>query len=43
MNNLEIFTNEFNNLKGQFVICSDRVLRFIGIADDEEENPNAIK
>ena len=37
MNNLEIFTNEFNNLKGQFVICSDRVYRFIGIADDDED------
>jgi hypothetical protein len=37
MNNLEIFTNEFNNLKGQFVICSDRVYRFIGIADDDDD------
>jgi hypothetical protein len=37
MDNLTIITNEFNELKGQFVICSDRVYRFIGIADDEED------
>jgi hypothetical protein len=37
MDNLTIFTNEFNKLKGQFVICSDRVYRFIGLADDGED------
>ncbi len=37
MNNLEIITNEFNQLKGQFVICSDQVYRLIGIADDDED------
>ena len=35
--NLTIITNEFNQLKGQFVICSDRVYRLIGIADDDED------
>jgi hypothetical protein len=35
--NLTIITNEFNSFKGQFVICSDRVYRFIGIADDDED------
>jgi hypothetical protein len=37
MDNLTIFTNEFNELKGQFVICNNRVYRFIGIADDDED------
>jgi hypothetical protein len=37
MDNLTIFTNEFNELKGQFVICSSQVYRFIGIADDDED------
>lgn len=37
MDNLTIITNEFNELKGQFVICIDRVYRLIGIADDEED------
>jgi hypothetical protein len=37
MNNLEIITNEFNQLKGQMVICGDQVYRFIGIADDDED------
>ena len=37
MNNLEIITNEFNQLKGQFVICSDQVYRLLGIADDDED------
>lgn len=37
MDNLTIITNQFNELKGQMVICSDRVLRFIGIADDDED------
>jgi hypothetical protein len=35
--NLTIITNEFNSFKGQFVICSDQVYRFIGIADDEQD------
>jgi hypothetical protein len=35
--NLTIITNEFNSFKGQFVICSDQVYRFIGIADDDED------
>jgi hypothetical protein len=37
MDNLTIITNKFNELKGQFVICNDRVYRFIGIADDDED------
>ena len=37
MDNLEIFTKEFNDLRGQFVICSDRVYRFIGIGDDDND------
>jgi hypothetical protein len=35
--NLTIITNEFNSFKGQFVICSGQVYRFIGIADDDED------
>ena len=35
--NLTIITKEFNEFKGQFVICSDQVYRFIGIADDDED------
>jgi hypothetical protein len=35
--NLTIITNEFNTFKGQFIICSDRVYRLIGIADDDED------
>ena len=35
MDNLTIITNQFDELKGQMVICSNRVFRFIGIADDE--------
>lgn len=37
MDNLTIITNQFDELKGQMVICSDEVLRFIGIADDDED------
>ncbi len=37
MDNLTIFTNEFNELKGQFVICGDQIYRFIGLADDDED------
>jgi hypothetical protein len=37
MDNLTIITNEFNQLKGQMVICSDQVYRLIGIADDDED------
>ena len=37
IDNLTIITKEFNELKGQFVICSDRVYRLIGIADDDED------
>jgi hypothetical protein len=37
MDNLTIFTNEFNELKGQMVLCHDRVYRFIGLADDDED------
>jgi hypothetical protein len=37
MDNLTIITKEYNELKGQFVICGDQVYRFLGIADDEED------
>jgi hypothetical protein len=37
MDNLTIITKEFNELKGQFVICSDQVYRLLGIADDDED------
>jgi hypothetical protein len=37
MDNLTIITNQFDELKGQMVICSSRVFRFIGIADDDED------
>jgi hypothetical protein len=37
MDNLTIITNQFDELKGQMVICSGEVLRFIGIADDDED------
>ena len=35
MDNLTIFTNEFETLKGQFVISHDTVKRFIGIVEDQ--------
>ena len=37
MDNLTIFKNQFEELKGQMVICSNRVFRFIGIADDGDD------
>ena len=37
MDNLTIFTNEYNDLKGQMVISSDKVYRFIGLAEDEHD------
>ena len=37
MDNLTIITNQFDELKGQMVICSNQVFRFIGIADDDED------
>ena len=37
MDNLTIITKEFNELKGQFVICGDQVYRLLGIADDDED------
>ena len=37
MDNLTIITNQFDELKGQMVICSNRVFRFIGIADDGDD------
>jgi hypothetical protein len=33
--NLTIFTNQYDRLKGQFVLSNDKVYRFIGLAEDE--------
>jgi len=37
MDNLTIFTNEYNELRGQLVISDDKVYRFIGLAEDEQD------
>ncbi len=37
MDNITRITEEYNKVKGQFVICGDRVYRLIGIADDDED------
>ena len=35
--NLQIFTREFEELKGQIILCHDHTYRFIGLADDDED------
>jgi hypothetical protein len=35
MTNLEIFTKEYETLKGQFVLVDTEAIRLIGIAEDE--------
>jgi hypothetical protein len=35
MTNLEIFTNEYETLKGQFVLVDNQTFRFIGIGEDD--------
>ncbi len=35
MENLTIFTNQFKNYQGQFVIVNSQVFRFIGVAEDD--------
>lgn len=35
--NLVMFTRVYDNLKGQFIISHDRVYRFVGLLDDEED------
>ena len=35
MENLTIFTNQFKQYQGQFVIVNSQVLRFIGVAEDD--------
>lgn len=37
MDNITRITEEYEGLKGQFVICGDKVYRLIGIADDDED------
>lgn len=34
-NNLKIFTEEFEKLKGQFVLCNNRAERLIGLFSDD--------
>ena len=35
--NLEIFTGEYERLKGQFILVDNIALRFIGLVEDEED------
>jgi hypothetical protein len=35
--NLEIFTEEYERLKGQFILVDNIALRFIGLVEDEED------